>query len=232
MADLDTDIDRILPRFLCTTAQNRAETVLMKTYQPGDSPSVKSIVNDALKAGGKDITVGMAALATSAAPTFFPEVRWEVPGQRPLTFWDGGLLNNSPIDRVWYNRFELVGPAEDEPDVSCLISLGTGYVRPGGSPANSIPLVRLLGTVNAVMGFATNANAEGKDFSRHYSTLLRTRPKYAKMKYIRFNPNLGSQAIGLEDYTMMDKLEKMTNEYLEEENNKGFIDQAVDAICP
>lgn len=204
----------------------------MKTYQPGDAPATKSIVNDIMRANGANVTISMAARATSAAPTFFPEVKWQVPGYGPLTFWDGGLLNNSPIDRVWYNRFELVGPAEDEPDVSCLISLGTGYVKPDSSPANFIPLVRLLGTAKAVMNFATNSNAEGKDFSRHYSTLLKTRPKYAKMKYIRFNPNLGSQAIGLEDYTMMKKLEDMTDAYLEEEKNKKFIDDAVNAICP
>lgn len=207
----------------------------MKSYRPGDSPAVKSIVNDAVKAGGMDITISMAALATSAAPTYFPEVEWKVPGQSPLTFWDGGLLNNSPIDQVWYNRFELVGPDEDEPDVSCLISLGTGYVRPGGSPtgvADMIPGARLLETVGAVMSFATNANARGKDFSRHYSTLLSTRAKYAKMKYLRFNPNLRSQEIGLEDYTMMEKLEKVTVEYLKEENNQSYINKAVDAICP
>lgn len=207
----------------------------MKSYLPGDSPAVKSIVNDAVKAGGKDITIEMAALATSAAPTFFPQVKWEVPGQRPLTFWDGGLLNNSPIDQVWYNRFELVGPAEDEPDVSCLISLGTGYVRPGGSPmadSGFIPGFHLLGTVQAVVGFATNANARGKDFSRHYSTLLKTRRKYERMKYFRFNPNLGSEKIGLEDYTMMKKLEQMTMLYLGDKKNKLFINEAVEAICP
>lgn len=108
----------------------------MKSYRPSDSPAVKSIVNDAVKAGGKDVTISMAAVARSAAPTYFPEVKWEVPDQRPLAFWDGGLLNNSPTDQVWYNRFELVGPDEDEPDFSCLISLATGYMRPGGgSPA-------------------------------------------------------------------------------------------------
>lgn len=177
----------------------------MNSYRPGESPAIKSIVNDVVKAGGKDITISMAALATSAAPTCFPEVKWEVPGQRPLTFWDGGSLDNSPIEQVWYSRFELAGPDEDEPDVSCLISLGTGYVRPGGgccSPAGVADMItgaRLLETAGAVMSFATDANARGKDFSRHYSTLLSTRPKYARMKYLRFNPNVRSQEIGLED---------------------------------
>lgn len=210
----------------------------MKSHRPGDAPATKSIGNDAMRAGGKDITIGMAALATSAAPTYFPQVEWEVPGQKqPLTFWDGGLLNNSPIDQLWYNRFELVGPDEDEPDVSCLISLGTGYVRPssGGSStgvADFIPGAHLLETAGAVMSFATNANAKGEDFSRHYSTLLSTRQKYAKMKYLRFNPNLRSQEIGLEDYTMMKKLEKMTKAYLREKDNQSYIEKAVDAICP
>lgn len=205
----------------------------MKSYQSGDSPAVKSKVNDTVKAGGKDITIGMAALATSAAPTYFPEVKWEVPGESPLTFWDGGLLNNCPIDQLWYNRLELVGPEEDEPDVSCLISLGTGYVRPGRSwAADIVPAIRHLETAGAVMSFATNSNAKGKDFSRHHATLLKTREKYAKMKYLRFNPNLKSHEIGLEDYTMMKKLEKITIKYLEDHKNQWYINKAVDAICP
>lgn len=207
----------------------------MKSYQPGGLPAVKSIVNDAMKAGGKDITIGTAALATSAAPTYFPQVEWKAPDQKLLTFWDGGLLNNSPIDQLWYNRFELVGPDEDEPDVSCLISLGTGYVGPGGSSnrfADLIPGARALETAGAVLSFATNADAKGKDFSRHYSTLLSTRQKYAKMKYLRFNPNLRSQQIGLDDYTMMGELEDMTKRYLDDEKNQWYIDKAVDAICP
>lgn len=207
----------------------------MKSYQPGNSPAVKSIVNDAMRAGAKDITIGTAALATSAAPTYFPQVEWKPPGQKLLTFWDGGLLNNSPIDQLWYNRFELVGPDEDEPDVSCLISLGTGYVGPGGSSnwfADIIPGARALETAGAVLSYATNANAKGKDFSRHYSTLLSTRQKYAKMKYLRFNPNLRSKQIALDDYTMMGELEDMTKRYLDDEKNQWYIDKAVDAICP
>lgn len=94
-----------------------------------------------------------------------------------------------------------------------------------------IPGARLLETAGAVMSFVTNANARGKDFSRHYSTLPSTRPKYAKMKYLRFNPDLRSQEIGLEDYTMMEKLEGITKKYLKEEGNQPFINKAVDAIC-
>lgn len=219
------------PRFLCTTVQNRGETVLMKSYQPSGAPAVHSIVNDAVRAGAKNITIGMAALATSAAPTYFPEVKWEVPRQMPLIFWDGGLLNNSPIDQLWYNRFELVRPEADEPDVSCLISLGTGYLRPTSltSWADVIPGYRLLTMVGAVMSFATNANAKGKDFSRH-QTVLSTRPKYERMVYIRLNPDLRGQEIGLDEYSKMEELERITIDYLRGQSK--YIERVVDAICP
>lgn len=206
----------------------------MKSYHPDGEPAVQSIVNDAVRAGARNITIAMAALATSAAPTYFPEVKWEVPDRIPLTFWDGGLLNNSPIDQLWYNRFELVGPTEDEPDVSCLISLGTGYLQPPplASWADFIPGYRLLTMAKAVMSFATNANAKGKDFSRHRSTLLSTRPKHQRMVYVRFNPNLRGHEIGLDEYSKMEELERITIKYLEDHQNQWYINKAVDAICP
>lgn len=204
----------------------------MKSYQQGGAPAAHSIVNDALRAGAKNITIGMAALATSAAPTYFPEVKWKVPGRVPLTFWDGGLLNNSPIDQLWYNRFELVGPEHDDPDVSCLISLGTGYLRtpPLASWADIVPGYRLLKMVKAVMSFATNANAKGKNFSRHRKTLLSTRPKYERTVYVRLNPDLEGQEIGLDEYSKMDELERITIEYLKYEHE--YIERVVNAICP
>lgn len=213
-----------LARFLCTTAQNRAETVLMKSYSTDDTLLVDSIVNKTVREGRSEMTIDLATRATSAAPTFFPEVKW-----KKLTFWDGGLLNNNPVDQVWASRFELVEPADDEPPVSCLISLGCGYNTPGKSPASS--WLQLTGTVGAVIDFATNTEAKGKDFSRHVST-LKTRQRYAKMRYVRLQPYLAKEDIGLADYTRMKYLDEKTIAYLKEEKGQFWINEAVDAICP
>lgn len=211
-------------RFLCTTAQNRAETVLMRSYLD-NNVYASSIVNDAMKAGREQVTISLATRATSAAPTFFPEVNFTV-GKTKLTFWDGGLLNNNPIDQLWYAKYELAQPEEPVP-VSCVISLGTGYVKPG-SPANS--WFELVGVASSVMDFATNTNAKGKDFSRHM-TMLNKRPEYANTKYLLFNPSLGFHQIGLADYTKMGLLKELSLKYVNDPSQGPWIEKAVDAIC-
>ncbi|KAL7814524.1 acyl transferase/acyl hydrolase/lysophospholipase [Trichoderma aethiopicum] len=212
--------------FVCTTAQNRAETVLLRTYK-NDTIHVKSKVNDAMREHSDKVTISLATRATSAAPTFFPEVKF--PEDAPqLTFWDGGLLNNNPIDQLWYARYELVEPQEPAPPVSCVVSLGTGYTRPDASPSES--WFQLVGVAASVMGFATNTNAKGKDFSRHM-TALNNRPEHAKTRYVRLNPHMGKSEIGLADYTKMEELKTLAREYVRDEGNQLWIDKAVAAIC-
>lgn len=208
-------------RLLCTTAQNRAETVLFRSYAH-DVSHTPSIANNIMKAHHNEIDVSLATRATSAAPTYFPEVKW-----RDLVFWDGGLLNNNPIDQLWDARYDLVAPYDPAPRVSCVVSLGCGYVKPG-SPSSS--WFQLSSTVGNVIGFATNTEAKGKDFSRHVSNLKR-RKEYEDMQYIRFNVNMTGNDIDLADYNRMGELEKMTEKFLKDDKQQVWIDRCVDALC-
>lgn len=61
-------------RIICTTAQDRAETALMKTYKDTNN-YVSSVANDIMKEHRDKITICLATRATSAAPTYFPEVK-------------------------------------------------------------------------------------------------------------------------------------------------------------
>ncbi|KPM44184.1 hypothetical protein AK830_g2320 [Neonectria ditissima] len=223
--------------FLCTTAQNKAETVLMRSYELKNKEKAiaftSSKVNNVMQNYQSKITISLAARATSAAPTYFPEVEWPSKADRkadetPLIFWDGGLLNNNPIDQLWYSRYDLVASDEPAPPVSCVISLGTGFSR-SGSPDNS--WIRLAGVASSVMDFATNTNAKGKDFSRHMKH-LNTRPEYEKTEYLRFNPDLGANAVGLADYTKMEFLKKITREDLARPGSQDYIERAVRALAP
>ncbi|KAK7427615.1 hypothetical protein QQZ08_005890 [Neonectria magnoliae] len=222
--------------FLCTTAQNRAETVLMRSYELKEKEKTtftSSKVNNAMNKHQSKITISLAARATSAAPTYFPEVKWPSKedldkDEEPLSFWDGGLLNNNPIDQLWYSRYDLVGSQDPAPAISCVISLGTGYSK-ADSPNNS--WIRLAGVASSVMDFATNTNAKGKDFSRHMKH-LNSRPEFKNTQYIRFNPNLGLNEIGLADYTKMEFLKTVTRTYLAEDGSKQFIEKAVKALAP
>ncbi len=56
-------------RFLCTTAQNRAEKVLFRSYTL-EMNYTSSVVNRTLKKHGSKVTI------RSAAPTYFPLVKW------------------------------------------------------------------------------------------------------------------------------------------------------------
>ncbi|KAJ0276599.1 hypothetical protein COL940_008194 [Colletotrichum noveboracense] len=212
---------------ICTTAQDRAETALMKTYKDNNS-YVSSVANDIMKEHRDKITICLATRATSAAPTYFPEVKWPEGAKRQLTFWDGGLLNNNPIDQLWNSRYDLVKPGEPEPKISCVISLGTGWER-ADSPKDS--LLKITGVLSTVMAFSTNTNAKAKDFSRHIS-MLNQRAEHADTKYIRFNPSLGRNKIGLADYNKMELLKKLARNSVTHPKAHEWIEKAVDAICP
>ncbi|KAI8237865.1 Calcium-independent phospholipase A2-gamma [Colletotrichum sp. SAR 10_86] len=212
---------------ICTTAQDRAETALMKTYKDNNN-YVSSVANDIMKEHRDKITICLATRATSAAPTYFPEVKWPEGAKRQLTFWDGGLLNNNPIDQLWNSRYDLVQPGEPEPKISCVISLGTGWER-ADSPKDS--LLKITGVLSTVMAFSTNTNAKAKDFSRHIS-MLNQRAEHADTKYIRFNPSLGRNKIGLADYNKMELLKKLARNSVTHPKAHEWIEKAVDAICP
>ncbi|KAJ4172614.1 hypothetical protein NW754_002816 [Fusarium falciforme] len=217
--------------FCCTTAQNRAETVLLRTYKDNNI-YCSSKTNDTMALHQDKMTISLATRATSAAPTYFPEVIFpegtpKSKDNERLVFWDGGLLNNNPIDQLWYSRYELTQPHEPPPAISCVISLGTGYTKPD-SPSES--WFQLVGVAAEVMEFSTNTNAKAKDFTRHMTT-LNLRGEHKNTKYVRLNPSLGKSEIGLADYTKMKELKAMAQKYLTDKRNQEWINKAVDAIC-
>ncbi|RSL60440.1 hypothetical protein CEP54_006760 [Fusarium duplospermum] len=217
--------------FCCTTAQNRAETVLLRTYKDNNI-YCSSKTNDTMALHQDKVTISLATRATSAAPTYFPEVTFpegtpKSKDHERLVFWDGGLLNNNPIDQLWYSRYELTQPHEPPPAISCVISLGTGYTKPD-SPSES--WFQLVGVAAEVMEFSTNTNAKAKDFTRHMTT-LNLRGEHKDTKYVRLNPSLGKSEIGLADYTKMKELKAMAQKYLTDKRNQEWINKAVDAIC-
>ncbi|KAJ4245721.1 hypothetical protein NW762_013845 [Fusarium torreyae] len=177
---------------------------------------------------GHKVTIDIAARATSAAPTFFPEVKFPENNPEQLIFWDGGLLNNNPIDQVWYARYELIKPKDPPPTISYVISLGNRYLSPGKDQPT---FIKLVGVASKVIAFATNTNAKGKDFSRHISH-LQARAEHENTKYIRFNPKL-EEEIGLHEYWRMNELKKIAmNDMADPSLDKQkWIEKAVDAIC-
>lgn len=197
------------------------ETALLRSYEKNVVYPPGSL-NDILKKDRDNITIKLAVMATSAAPTYFPEVRYN-----DLIFWDGGLLNNNPIDQLWYERYDLVGPTESHPPVSCVISLGTGHKRPGTSPSL---MFKLIGVASSVMAFATTTNAKDKKFESHMLD-LKNREGYENAKYIRFDTPL-EHDIGLNDFRQIDELVDKTYRFLQTQEQQKALDAAAEAICP
>ncbi|KEY68262.1 hypothetical protein S7711_07017, partial [Stachybotrys chartarum IBT 7711] len=162
--------------FMCATSATHECAELFRSYTPPRSVQDKF----------PGISVRDAALATSAAPTYLPKVKI---GNEE--FWDGGLLNNNPINQVWDARHEIKPSSQSEPNVSCIISIGCGRVkRPVRQPGG------FLNTVSAAISYTTNTEAKHQDFMRTIDTHRRGG---IDTRYFRFNVELDEE-IKLDDW--------------------------------
>jgi predicted acylesterase/phospholipase RssA len=96
--------------FVCTADRDTKDIVRLRSYTLPDEPNIPA-------------TICQAALATSAATTFFDPVAI---GDR--SFADGGLGANNPVDEV-EGEASSVWCSETgdlKPLVKCFISIGTG----------------------------------------------------------------------------------------------------------
>ncbi len=151
-------------------------------------------------------TICQAALATSAATTFFDPVSI---GNR--TFADGGLGANNPVDEVegeaaniWCSQ-----SADLKPLVKCFLSLGTG--NPGRKAFEHSAIKFLAQTV---VNIATETEETAMKF------IARWRKHFDDNRYFRFNVDQGLQDIGLEEYKKKGTMEGMTEVYLKDQAQK------------
>lgn len=176
---------------MCATSVTNECAELFRSYNPPQG------VDDRFRS----ITVRDAALATSAAPTYLPMVKI---GNEE--FWDGGLLNNNPINQVWDARYEIESSNRNEPDISCVVSIGCGRVnRPIRQPGRGF-----LNTVSTAISYTTNTEAKHQDFKRRIDMLRR---RNMNIHYFRFNVEL-EEEINLDDWQSMPRLEKTTRQQL------------------
>jgi predicted acylesterase/phospholipase RssA len=206
---LATDADT--SRFMCATLVDRGETVLFRSYPTCDEDcKPQEVERKGLLARA---TIKQAARATSAAPTYLPEMCIE-----GLRFWDGGLLNNNPVDQVWDTRFDLAEKADETPVVSCVVSIGTSWcTKKRGSG--------FFNTISQAVSFATNTEAKHRDFDYNIRRMnLRLEPAEQTM-YFRFNAPTGESEFNLDDWQQIGKLKKHTSKYLKLPGTVDKIDQ-------
>lgn len=145
-------------------------------------------------------TITQAALATSAAISFFDPVKI---GAR--TFVDGGLGTNNPVDQVEAEAIDIWcrDTGNLKPLVKCFISIGTG--DPGKSPIEEKAWKFLSKTLVEI---ATDTETKAQQFASRCRDLL------IGGQYFRFNVLQGLQNIGLHEYKKEGPLETATFEYL------------------
>jgi predicted acylesterase/phospholipase RssA len=137
----------------------------------------------------EDATILQAARATSAAPFYFPAAK-----VGEVKYFDGGLENNNPIDKVWVERAPI--------RPSCVVSLGTG-ISTAPQTHQSVP--GFMRSSAKILSNLTNVQDRHRNFKRNMAR--------EGIGYYRFDPDL-EKRVGLDDHEKIEKLERETEKYL------------------
>ncbi|KAL8701940.1 MAG: hypothetical protein Q9201_004645 [Fulgogasparrea decipioides] len=182
--------------FVCATAKETKNTTRLRSYNLPEELNIPS-------------TICEAALATSAATTFFDAV--EI-GAR--TFVDGAFTANNPAGEVEGEALNIwcSGTLELKPLVKCFVSIGTGH--PGKKAIDDNIAGFLVRTLKDIVT-ETESTAE--------SFISRWRQQYEQKKYFRFNVHQGLQGVGLEEYKEQGAIEAATDEYLRQTEQKSQV---------
>lgn len=146
-------------------------------------------------------TICEAALATSAATTFFDPVSI---GARKYV--DGALGANNSVDEVESETSNIWCPDRRDPKplVKCFISVGTGNP---GKKAIEDNLSKFLS--KTLVDIATETEKTAAKF------LERWAQHYDGKRYFRFNVHQGLQDVGLAEFQQRGTIEAATEEYLD-----------------
>lgn len=161
-------------------------------------------------------TICQAALATSAATTFFDPVTI---GDR--TFVDGALGANNPIEEVEMEASNLWCPKSRDlkPLVKCFISIGTGKLLERAIEKSVIGLASWT-----LVGIATETEGKAQNFVRRWGA------EYDQLRYFRFNVQQGLQEVDLDEYNEKSRLQASTMQYLEDGEHVGRIEACVENL--
>jgi len=173
--------------FVCTADRYTKDIVRLRSYSLPDEPNIPA-------------TICQAALATSAATTFFDPVAI---GNR--SFADGGLGANNPVDEVEGEASNIwcSETGDLKPLVKCFISIGTGEPS---IKAFEDSMFKFLS--ETVVEIATQTDDTEKKF------IARWAGHFDQKRYFRFNIDHGLQGIGLDEYNKKGAMESAAGKYL------------------
>jgi hypothetical protein len=214
-----------------TPDQHCRTFVIAKRYVALDSPAV---LLRSYEVDGTELqcTILEAARATSAAPTYFPEMKIGCD-----CYVDGGIGSNNPAHeavhearRIWKER-----------KIGCLVSIGTGLMEPisgatrtkeqfgnkfGGIIKGMAPLTaEKLSVAQYCTEVATSCQAVHRDLVESEAVLKLA--KGGRPRYYRFNVTAGMSDVGLQEANKMDKISQVTDAYLSEPERRELISDCV-----
>ncbi|KAJ7841447.1 FabD lysophospholipase-like protein [Mycena leptocephala] len=192
--------------FVCAmNAANMSLPVLFRTYNTTNSPAM-------------DCTIWQAGRATSAAPTFFKQIRIGPPGIEEA-FVDGGMGQNNPIAALLLEA-QVVFP---DHQIACIISLGTGQPHTIKIPTPSL-LKRLfpLDVIEAIKGIATDCEKQHQLSAHHFDPVPHV--------YFRFNVERGMQDIQLNQWERLGDVAANTRQYLLSHPTQNQLVDAVKSV--
>ena len=186
--------------FVCVTNKDVGKPFRLRTYRSAWEP-------------GTECTIWQAARATSAAPLYFPSVRF---GKPPANYVDGGLNYNNPVRSLYDEAKHIWGKSRRE--IKCIISIGTGVppLRSTGDTGRQI--------LKWVVDIATDTQRTADEFADEMEHLA----GIASVDYFRWNVDRGLEKLKLEEWKDFDMLTGATSYYLN--NRKADVDRCAKVL--
>ncbi|THV93791.1 hypothetical protein D6D27_04172 [Aureobasidium pullulans] len=200
-ARLDDGAGRGCKTFVCSIDRRTKVMVRLRSYSLPDEENVPA-------------SICQAALATSAATTFFPPV--SIDGR---SFADGAFGANNPVDEVEGEASNIWSPAKRELQtlVKCFISIGTGVPKMQGFE-DGVP-----GFLSkTVPGIALETEATERKFIARWARHL------DEKRYFRFNVEQGLQDVGLAEFKMKGDIKGVSEAYLTHTGQKSRVRDCIE----
>jgi hypothetical protein len=213
MTDLLIQLCRIV---YAARVRDRAEetTHAFRSYHPSNGNGESHELLD--NRNPRQVFIYQAALATSAAPTFFKVAI--VNGEK---FLDGGITVNNPSVEAWYeaHRMRLRRNVPNHvdtsgPPIGHVVSIGTGLKDGESIPTEGSPFHKLRKILRRAIRHMTNTEPNHRAMAN-----LAANHHPNPVRYFRFNVTTGLERIKLDHCKRKDrtfrKMDTRTREYLE-----------------
>jgi patatin-like phospholipase/acyl hydrolase len=181
---IDLTKGSLCSRFVCARFQKTNATTRLRSYATARSTYSPTILE--------------AALATTAAPTYFSSAAIE-----GSNFVDGAIGANNPVEEeaadIWCEATGNIKPL-----VKCFVSIGTGH--PGNRSVSDKGLKHLVQTLQKE---ATETEGTNQQFE------ARWREYMMSGRCFRFNVSNGLEDVTLAEYKQHELIRQATETYLE-----------------